>query len=455
MSRLHLHPLALCASAVLIGSIGGFGYVPVAHAATRTVTNCNDSGAGSLRAAVAAANSGDTVDLRSLTCSRVTLTSGAITVPQDNLQLLGRNRSALTLDGNAQSRVLQHTGQGTLLIRGLTITNGVDVENFAGGGCVRSESNVSIESSDINHCRTEAIRNPDDECETCPMGAWGGAIAARQVRLSNSTVASSRASAFDSQGGGVFAIDRVVMFRSRLTGNVATNGTGAFAGKEFVAHDSLLDHNGVDFDQSFAEQGAVYVFDGQAVLVRSAVVDNVAQGCAAVCVEGRGAIVDSTVARNQGSLILRFTEEGLIANSTIAVNRSGTAPVTDPLRCFGAILTPRLMLDSSIVALNTCGSNYALDIGALSPTTDTVIGAHNLVQFSRARLPADTLRVNPKLQTLRNNGGPTPTMALIDGSPAINRGSNSLSLSRDQRGDGFLRGVGSATDIGAFEVQHP
>ena len=245
------------------------------------------------------------------------------------------------------------------------------------------------------------------------------------------------------------------MFRSRLTGNVATNGTGAFAGQEFVAHDSLLDHNGLDFDQSFAEQGAVYVFDGQAVLVRSAVVDNIALGCAAVCVEGRGAIIDSTVARNQGNFILRFTEEGLVANSTIAVNRKGTAPVTDPARCFGAILTPRLMLDSSIVALNTCGNNYALDIGALSPSTDTVVGTNNLVQFSRARLPVGTLRVNPKLQALRNNGGPTPTMALLDGSPAINRGSNPLGLNRDQRGDGFSRVAGTSTDIGAFEIQLP
>lgn len=68
-----------------------------AVAATIRVTNCNDAGAGSLRAAVAVAASGDTIDLRSLTCSRITLASGRIVLPQDDLSLLGPGRLALTV----------------------------------------------------------------------------------------------------------------------------------------------------------------------------------------------------------------------------------------------------------------------------------------------------------------------------------------------------------------------
>src|SRR5688572_3236249 len=87
-----------------------------ANAATRAVGNCNDSGAGSLRAVVATATSGDVIDLRSLGCSRILLTSGSIAVPQASLTLLGRTRYALTVDGNRTDRVFLHTGTGTLRI---------------------------------------------------------------------------------------------------------------------------------------------------------------------------------------------------------------------------------------------------------------------------------------------------------------------------------------------------
>ena len=55
--------------------------------ASIVVTNCDDSGPGSLRDAVAGAASGDTIDLSQLTCSTITLTSGAIEIPQDDLYI--------------------------------------------------------------------------------------------------------------------------------------------------------------------------------------------------------------------------------------------------------------------------------------------------------------------------------------------------------------------------------
>jgi hypothetical protein len=66
--------------------------------------------------------------------------------------------------------------------------------------------------------------------------------------------------------------------------------------------------------------------------------------------------------------------------------------------------------------------------------------------------------LNPHLGPLQNNGGPTQTMALLPGSPAINAGDNSIQLftgPNDQRGQGFPRVVSSTIDIGAFEYQPP
>src|SRR5205823_15034975 len=65
--------------------------------------------------------------------------------------------------------------------------------------------------------------------------------------------------------------------------------------------------------------------------------------------------------------------------------------------------------------------------------------------------------VDPRLGPLANNGGPTQTMALLPGSPALNAGSNALipaGVTTDQRGSGFARvWAGGTVDIGAFEVQ--
>ena len=57
----------------------------------------------------------------------------------------------------------------------------------------------------------------------------------------------------------------------------------------------------------------------------------------------------------------------------------------------------------------------------------------------------------PGLDPLANNGGPTQTMALQAASPARDAGHNPAALATDQRGAGFPRTGGAATDIGAFE----
>ena len=59
---------------------------------------------------------------------------------------------------------------------------------------------------------------------------------------------------------------------------------------------------------------------------------------------------------------------------------------------------------------------------------------------------------------LADNGGPTETVALVTGSPAIDAGANSLAvdttgnpLTTDQRGSGYERIVNGTADIGAYE----
>ena len=82
-----------------------------------------------------------------------------------------------------------------------------------------------------------------------------------------------------------------------------------------------------------------------------------------------------------------------------------------------------------------------------------VNGANNLVLHADPdiALPPDTLATDPDLLPLAWNGGPTQTLALGPGSPAIDAGNNAAGLEYDQRGAGYPRVIGASADIGAFE----
>ena len=78
-------------------------------------------------------------------------------------------------------------------------------------------------------------------------------------------------------------------------------------------------------------------------------------------------------------------------------------------------------------------------------------GGHNLSSDGSCNFTntGSMNNTDPKLGPLANNGGPTLTMALLPGSPAIDAGNTSLAPATDQRG--FPRPAGLAADIGAFE----
>ena len=86
------------------------------HAATITVTNTNDSGAGSLRQALSDGNNGDTINFA--VTGTITLTSGELLVDK-SLTISGPGIATVAVDGNTTSRVF-HIGSGkTVSIFGL------------------------------------------------------------------------------------------------------------------------------------------------------------------------------------------------------------------------------------------------------------------------------------------------------------------------------------------------
>ena len=124
--------------------------VAPASAATITVTSVNDSGPGSLRAAVAGAAPGDTINFSLPSPSTITLTGGAITINKA-LTIAGPGAGRLAIDGDGHPRVFVVSG-AVVAISGVTIQNGnADLSSGVSGGGIYngSDGTLTITSSTI------------------------------------------------------------------------------------------------------------------------------------------------------------------------------------------------------------------------------------------------------------------------------------------------------------------
>ncbi len=107
-----------------------------------------------------------------------------------------------------------------------------------------------------------------------------------------------------------------------------------------------------------------------------------------------------------------------------------------------------MQLRNSIIAFNKAQNQYDL-----FHSCGKVAQGSNNIQYPGLTKQGDVVCTNgikianPKLGPLKNNGGPTATMALLNGSPAINAGNGGYAYSTDQRGS---QRVGTP-DIGAYE----
>jgi len=86
-----------------------------------TVTNLDDSGAGSLRQAIMDAPSGGTVDFQPGLTGTITLTTGELGITKD-LAIAGPGASVITVSGNHASRVFDITPSDNVAISGISVT---------------------------------------------------------------------------------------------------------------------------------------------------------------------------------------------------------------------------------------------------------------------------------------------------------------------------------------------
>lgn len=184
--------------------------VTVRSSARLHVTNTNDSGAGSLRQALADAGAGDTVDLSGID-GTITLTTGELSVGKD-LIITGSDSNSVVISGNASSRIFSIASGVDATLSDLQIQNGKASSD--GGGAILNGGNLTLKRVTIaNSALTGAIN--------------GGAIhnkAGAALTIKNCTVSGN--SAGSGAGGGLYNAGTAVINNTTISGNSAGANAG-------------------------------------------------------------------------------------------------------------------------------------------------------------------------------------------------------------------------------------
>ncbi|MGH2991146.1 MAG: choice-of-anchor Q domain-containing protein [Solirubrobacterales bacterium] len=242
----------------------------------------------------------------------------------------------------------------------------------------------------------------------------------------------------DTQGGGIgnfggmLTVANSVVRDNTVTGSQGGGGLFTRNGGSLTVANSTVAENDATEDGG----GIRATFDSDLTVVNSTVTGNTAAG-------GGGGIASA----QQGSDVT-------ILNSTVAAN---SAPEGANLRLVAFDDTK--VLRSTILSDPVGGGENCVFFD------DTPVSqGHNLADDASCGLDVDTDLPNtdPSVGPLVDNGGPTPTMALAPGSPAIDKGVSG-DVSADQRGEprpsdfGEIANApgGDGADIGAFELQPP
>ncbi len=190
-------------------------------------------------------------------------------------------------------------------------------------------------------------------------------------------------------------------------------------------------------------------------VVNCAITDNSAVANSGIENTGTITVTNCTIAGNTATETgAGFSNFGTatILDSTITDNK---VTQSNPNYVGGGIWAYRgeLTIGNTIVAGNSAAIGPDVD-GAVVSQGNNLIGQTNgSTGWITSDLTGTTASpLNPLLGPLANNGGPTETMALLPGSPAIAAGNVALipaGITTDQRGPGYARVVNGNVDIGA------
>jgi len=312
-------------------------------------------------------------------------------------------------------------------------------------------------------------------------GCWGGAIFnTGQVWITNSTFHGNTAtggaggaggaagggpaagrqgiggSGVEGSGGAIYSMGPVTVYASTFTGSRAAGGASADGG-------TLNSGNGTDGLPGGLSTGGAIWSSGGLTAVNCTFQNNTATGGAggdggparwtagkggnggsayggAILSSGNAALTNCTLAQN-GAVggTNGVAGSGAVGNDNGHVGSSSGGAIA---RAGGIVA-----LKNSILANSTSGGNA---FGAITDLGQNISSDASFPVGSTSLASTD-----PLLGALADNGGPTSTMTLLSGSPAIQRADPAAAPAVDQRGR-TRPGTGkSFPDLGAVEVIPP
>ncbi len=299
--------------------------------------------------------------------------------------IVGPGARTLTINGKGASRIFNiQAGAGSVAISGLTLANA----KAASGG---------------------AFHN-----------GWGGAIFnSASLTLTDCTLSGNSASFHGGailNNGSSSGNATLILNNCTLTGNSSTMSGGAILNLGSASGHATLTLTNCTLNQNSASQhgGAIYN-------------DGTNAGNAALT------LTNCTFNQNTSTLVA-----GGIYNDAFNQGQvSGTAT---------------LVLGNTIIRSGANGANLVNEQGTITSqgsnlSSDAAGGDASTGPGGFLNQAGDSRNTDPQLGLLQSNGGPTDTVALLEGSPAINAGNDALSPSTDQRGQPRV----GVSDIGAFE----
>lgn len=316
--------------------------------------------------------------------------SGAVAVPGLGGGILAINGGSLTLSNTSV------TGNSCTSIGGA-----------AGGGISLNGTNTTLDHVTVERNTAGSVNNPSGYNNFASEGGGIAALGGADLTVSYSTVGANYVYGPGASGAGISANGRLTVEHSLLTDNHAKS-------------------------PSLALGGGIYVSGGVLALSDSTVEGN------KLYTAGQG-VGGGVNVRNSSASIISAT----IVGNTGSTGTYGTGGV-DLSEAAGANL-----IHNSIIAGNT---------GDVADVRGYIASdGHNLFSSTKGIIgqqPTDIVTSSPGIAPLADNGGPTQTMALRPGSPALDAGLDGDAVSTtDQRGTGFERISGGSVDIGAFETQ--